>query len=470
MKLKRNNISVKIRVRSLFLALLLVLLFSIIIGAQNKEDSLSEDGLTLSVDGMRLQASSNAEVSVSGLGVEQTSGTGLPSIAMLEDDFDSENQGRGILNYSGFANWDTARGTVDLIGHGFWDFFPDHGLYLDLDGSTREAGRLESRTTFRLGSGEYRLEFDLAGSPVSGPDTVTASLGNVYSEDFTLALNEPFRTFSRNIQVRIPISAKLIFDHEGGDNEGLLLDNVKLTKVSAEGSEEEIEVHTNDSDLGVQQLPTPMIFKDAFRLSTGELIIGELLSFDSNSFRIRTEKGVIEKKRGEIDAILLGNLGEEVPGLTDVSVLDLSKATEAWAREWTVLSTHMDFGGGKPGFYSEAVRVGDANPNPGRRGILYLHPKSEQEPARITRRLTVTGPAPTLTMAVSGNRDTDGDWALVIKVDGNPLAEERIIAGAEGWQDLTFDLSSFSGQTVIIEIEAWANNWYYEYAFFDYVE
>ena len=428
------------------------------------------DTLTLSADGMRLQGTNSAGMSVSGRRVEQIPRPGPPSVAILEDDFDSENEGRGTLNYSGLTNWDTARGTVDLIGHGFWDYFPEYGLYLDLDGTTGEAGRLESKTTFKLESGEYRLEFDLAGSPRSGPDTVTVSLGNVYSEDFTSALNEPFRTVSRTIQVRIPTSAKLIFDHEGGDSEGLLLDNVKLTKVSGEGPKGEIETPANDFGLGVQQPPTPVIFKDAFRLSTGELIIGELLSFDGNAFNIRTEKGIIEKKREEIASILLGSPGEEVLDRTDVSVLDLSNATEAWAREWTVLSTHMDFGGGKPGFYSEAVRVGDANPNPGRRGILYLHPKSEQEPARITRRLTVTGPAPTLTMAVSGNRDTDGDWALVIKVDGNPFAEERIIVGAEGWQDLTFDLSSFSGQTVIIEIEAWANNWYYEYAFFDYVE
>jgi len=41
--MKRNDISVKIRVRSLFLTLLLVLLFSAIVGAQNKEDSLTVD-------------------------------------------------------------------------------------------------------------------------------------------------------------------------------------------------------------------------------------------------------------------------------------------------------------------------------------------------------------------------------------------------------------------------------------------
>jgi len=73
-------------------------------------------------------------------------------------------------------------------------------------------------------------------------------------------------------------------------------------------------------------------------------------------------------------------------------------------------------------------------------------------------------------MGVSGNRDVDGDWVLVVKVNGKPLGEKKVIAGAQGWQDLEFDLSPFSGQTVTIEIEAWANDWHYEYAFFDYVE
>jgi len=312
-------------------------------------------------------------------------------VVLLDDSFDSEHGGRGQLNYSGFINWEVTKGTVDLIGRGLWDFFPDHDLYLDLDGSTREAGRLESKTVFKLDPGKYRLEFDLAGSPSSGPNKVMVSLGDVYSEDLTLALKEPFRTIAHTISVPFSTSAKLIFAHVGGDNEGLLLDNVKLTQV-------------------------------------------------------------------------LGEIPEK-----EVGVLDLSQAPEVWAREWTVLSTLLDFLGGKAGFYPEAERSGDANPNPGREGILYLHPISTEEPARLSRRITLTGPSPTLSIGVSGNRDVDGDFALVVKVNGEPLGEEKIIAGAQGWQDQTFDLSAYSGKTVTIEIEARANNWHYEYAFFDYI-
>lgn len=50
----------------------------------------------------------------------------------------------------------------------------------------------------------------------------------------------------------------------------------------------------------------PQSYQDIFRLSTGELLMGELLSFDGSIFRIKTERGVIEKKKGDVVAILIG--------------------------------------------------------------------------------------------------------------------------------------------------------------------
>lgn len=47
-------------------------------------------------------------------------------------------------------------------------------------------------------------------------------------------------------------------------------------------------------------------YEDAFRLSTGELIIGELLSFDGSIFEIETERGVIWKEKEDVVAILIG--------------------------------------------------------------------------------------------------------------------------------------------------------------------
>jgi hypothetical protein len=66
-------------------------------------------------------------------------------IFLLNDDFDTENSSIGLLDYSRFSNWIVTRGSVDLIGNGFYDFYPGNGLYVDLDGSTNEGGKLESK-------------------------------------------------------------------------------------------------------------------------------------------------------------------------------------------------------------------------------------------------------------------------------------------------------------------------------------
>ncbi|MFC2164276.1 tetratricopeptide repeat protein, partial [Acidobacteriota bacterium] len=152
------------------------------------------------------------------------------------DDFNSENSGQGKLNYRGFENWEVASGGVDLIGNGFWDFHPDHGLHLDLDGSVNKAGTLQSKTKFKLLPGIYTLEFDLAGNFQRTTNSVRVSMGDLYNEEFTLRATDPFRRIKKEIKVSSPMEARLVFQHEGGDNFGLLLDNVRLTKTGGDES------------------------------------------------------------------------------------------------------------------------------------------------------------------------------------------------------------------------------------------
>lgn len=151
-----------------------------------------------------------------------------PSSVLFADDFDSENGGNGELNYFGFANWNVMAGSVDLIGNGFADFLPGHGLYLDLDGTTFAAGTLETKTTFTLVPATYRLQFSLAGSQLGQANRVDVTLGHVYSESFTLESDVPFTTITRDIVVSTETSGKLVFQAFGNDNIGLLLDNVRL--------------------------------------------------------------------------------------------------------------------------------------------------------------------------------------------------------------------------------------------------
>ena len=127
---------------------------------------------------------------------------------VFTDNFNMENGGVGALNYFGFANWTVSDGTVDLIGAGTqWDFYPGNGLYVDLDGSTEQAGTMTS-TTLALGPGNYELTFDLGGS------------------------QRPYYDDGNTVDVSVEIGAQninLVFHNEGGDDVGAILDNVTVS-------------------------------------------------------------------------------------------------------------------------------------------------------------------------------------------------------------------------------------------------
>jgi hypothetical protein len=59
---------------------------------------------------------------------------------------------------------------------------------------------------------------------------VIVSLGSLFNESFILPSTQGFTTFTGSFTVASDISAKLAFEGVGGDNIGLLIDYVSLTK------------------------------------------------------------------------------------------------------------------------------------------------------------------------------------------------------------------------------------------------
>jgi hypothetical protein len=158
---------------------------------------------------------------------------GSSSAALIfSDNFDAENLGVGVLNYAGFANWTVTTGSVDLIGNGYWDLQPGNGLYLDMDGSTGAAGTIMS-VALNLNPGQYVLSFSAAGNQRTlDMDTMTVSLGSLFSAPGGLLGSAPFATYSTPvITVGAPTVASISFAGVGNDNVGLLLDNVELNSI-----------------------------------------------------------------------------------------------------------------------------------------------------------------------------------------------------------------------------------------------
>jgi hypothetical protein len=145
---------------------------------------------------------------------------------LLTDTFNGENGGSGALNYTGFANWNVTSGSVDLIGNGFFDFFPGNGLYVDLDGSTGAAGQMTSIMNFAPGS--YDLTFDLGGNARGDVNKTTDITLGSFSTSLNLSSASPYQLYSYSFTTT---GGNLVFtDLPGGNqNIGNILDNVTVS-------------------------------------------------------------------------------------------------------------------------------------------------------------------------------------------------------------------------------------------------
>ena len=155
---------------------------------------------------------------------------------VFSDNFDLQNGGVGINNYFGFSNWTVSDGTIDLIGFTgvgspHWDLQPGNGLYLDMDGSTLDAGKISS-ISFSLEPGDYILNFDIAGNQrVDDIDKVIVQVGggSLLNETVSVLWDANFMTMNMPFSVSSTAIASISFEGLGGDQIGLLLDNVCLS-------------------------------------------------------------------------------------------------------------------------------------------------------------------------------------------------------------------------------------------------
>jgi PKD repeat protein len=147
---------------------------------------------------------------------------------VFSDDFDDYT---GSIPWEGEGNWVVTEASVDLIGEGTsWDLLPGNGLYLDMDGSTGNAGTIES-IDIELAPGDYILSFDVAGNQRNkGDDSIEVLVGggSLVSTTTTVGQDSLFTTVTIPFTVAEQTKAAISFNGDGGDNAGLLLDNVSV--------------------------------------------------------------------------------------------------------------------------------------------------------------------------------------------------------------------------------------------------
>lgn len=158
---------------------------------------------------------------------------------VLSDNFNSDAQ---TLNWSGDATFSSLPGpasqgpglaSTDLIGTGFFDFYPGNGNYVDLDGTTGNdnlpfAGILQSNAS--VGAGKYTLSFDLGGNARgAAAKTTDVYLGSTLVASLTLNSGSPLTLYSYTASTT---GGNLVFDELGpSDQQGNILDNVTMSSV-----------------------------------------------------------------------------------------------------------------------------------------------------------------------------------------------------------------------------------------------
>jgi hypothetical protein len=164
----------------------------------------------------------------------------LPAQAgvVLNENFNAVGQGLNATNIG--PNFTVTNGAVDVIGTGFFDFYPGNGNYVDLDGSMLLLGTIGSAA---FGPGTYHLTFDVGSYTYNHAyitEDIKVTLGGFSTTltptvDSSVNPGSPFEhvvlDFTTATGGVLSFSAINSSNPGQGTNVGPILDNVVLTAV-----------------------------------------------------------------------------------------------------------------------------------------------------------------------------------------------------------------------------------------------
>ncbi|WP_397384243.1 c-type cytochrome, partial [Prosthecobacter sp.] len=128
------------------------------------------------------------------------------------------------------------------------------------------------------------------------------------------------------------------------------------------------------------------------------------------------------------------------------------ESVSLWNPEWKVSA---------PDFERTPVKLGEYY---GQKNVLLVHPFPDKKtPASFERKLKVEPGKTKLTATVAS--DDRGDWTAKVVINGQVVKELTVDHEKPRWKTLEIDLSKFAGQEVTLRLEAHANGWSMEFAY-----
>jgi hypothetical protein len=155
---------------------------------------------------------------------------------IFSDNFNATPQGLDTTP----NGWVLDYGKVDVIGTGFFEFYPGNGNYIDTNGSIGQSGGMHTNTVFNFLAGKtYTISFDYGnnkGSHLNG-SVETLVLDLIGFGGAVINHTGPIASFINYVFSFTPgsnFNSAIYFNASGtndGDNGGLILDNVSLSVV-----------------------------------------------------------------------------------------------------------------------------------------------------------------------------------------------------------------------------------------------
>ena len=153
-----------------------------------------------------------------------------------------------------------------------------------------------------------------------------------------------------------------------------------------------------------------------------------------------------------------------------------SGGPDAWRKDWVVIANATESNVHKDGYLPFGWHADEIGPNVVNRpyyegaghhaGIMVMHPITASEPARLSYSKVIPVDRPWLHVVAGGN--VHGDCILACVVDGKEIG--RIRLDGQGWTSAVFDLQSYAGQKVDLQLQNIAGGhepWKFEHCFID---
>lgn len=148
---------------------------------------------------------------------------------LFSDDFNEADITSQHTNFTSLDNWDVVDGTVDAYVDGGFGLPCLSAGCLDMDGSSVNGGRIETKTTFNfLANSTYHLTIGYRGNARGGDDDITIGFTSFGSGTIPVNWAVDWTTTGLSVWSSSDWSGKLFVETSSNDNVGPLLDWVTL--------------------------------------------------------------------------------------------------------------------------------------------------------------------------------------------------------------------------------------------------